>query len=154
MEKIAIFPGSFDPITKGHEDIVLRAAGLFDRVIVAIGHNTSKKYLFPLEQRLQWINDTFRDVSNVEVQSYEGLTVDYCKSIRARYMIRGLRSVVDFEYEKAIAQMSAELDNEIETVLLYTAPQFSAINSTVVREIIKNNGDVSTFVPNKIDVYA
>lgn len=154
MERIAIFPGSFDPITKGHENIVKRAARIFDKVVVAVGVNTTKQYLFSLEQRISWIEHTFQAVENVSVSAYEGLTVDYCHSIGARYMIRGLRSSVDYEYERAIAQMSAELDNEIETVVLFTAPELAAINSTVVREIIRNKGDVSAFIPTNIDVYA
>lgn len=154
MERIAVFPGSFDPITKGHENIVLRASGIFDRVIVALGSNSQKSNLFSVETRIRWIEETFSAYSNISAGSYEGLTVDFCRSIGARYMVRGLRSVVDFEYEKAIAQMSAELNDEIETVLLFTAPEYSAINASVVREIIKNKGDVASFVPDKIDVYA
>ncbi|MFT4677987.1 MAG: pantetheine-phosphate adenylyltransferase [Flavobacteriales bacterium] len=153
-KRIAVFPGSFDPITKGHENIVLRAAHLFDEIVVAIGQNSTKKYMFDLEKRESFINQAFADIDNVSCATYSGLTVDFCNSIDAQFMLRGIRSTGDFEYERMIAQMSRELDNSIETVLLFTDPSFSAIHSTVVREIIKNGGDVSKFIPKKIHIDA
>lgn len=152
MKRIAVFPGSFDPITRGHEDIVIRARSLFDEIVVAIGENSQKKYMFDLEQRMQFIKSTFEEFDDVQVVSYEGLTTAYCKKIGAQFMLRGLRSSVDYEYERSIAQMSRDLDSSIETVLLYTSPELSAINSSVVREIIKNNGNVDSFVPSKIQI--
>ncbi len=152
MKRIAVFPGSFDPVTKGHEDIINRASSLFDEIIVAIGVNTTKKYLFPLDQRLTWLETTFQNSSNIKVVSYSGLTVDYCKEIGAQFMLRGLRNSIDFEYERSIAQMSKELNSGIETVLFYTSPELSAINSSIVREILKNNGDVSSFLPKSISI--
>lgn len=154
MEKrIAVFPGSFDPITKGHEHIILRATQLFDEVVVAMGVNTNKKYLFSTEKRLEWLTKTFEGVDGVSVASYEGLTVDFCEKIGARFMLRGLRNSKDFEYEQTIAQMSRGLNPKIETILMCTDPEFGAINALVVREIIKNKGDVSAFVPDRINVY-
>lgn len=147
MKRIAVFPGSFDPITFGHIDIIKRASGLFDEIIVAIGVNTQKKYMFSLDDRLAFLKESFAQIDNIRVDSYTGLTIDYCKKNKAQFMLRGLRSSIDFEYERSIAQMSKGLDKDIETVLFYTSPEFSAINSTIVREIIKNNGDISNFVP-------
>lgn len=152
-KKIAVFPGSFDPITLGHVHIAKRAAQMFDEVIVAIGQNNEKRYMFSLEQRLSWITQALEGVENVTVQSYEGLTVDFCRANGASYMIRGLRNGVDFEYEQTIAQMSMDLAPEIETVVLFTEPKYAAINARVVREIIKNKGDVSAFVPQCVKVY-
>lgn len=153
-KRIAVFPGSFDPITKGHENIVQRAAHLFDEVVVAIGQNSTKKYMFDLAKRESFINDVFADKDNVRCATYSGLTVDFCHSIGAKFMLRGVRNTTDFEYERMIAQMSRELDDSLETVLLFTDPSFAAIHSTVVREIIKNGGDVSKFIPNKIQIDA
>jgi len=152
MKRIAVFPGSFDPVTKGHEDIINRASGLFDEIVVAIGINTTKKYMFSLEQRLAWLEKTFEKATDIKVVSYSGLTVDFCDQIGAQFMLRGLRSSIDFEYERSIAQMSKELNSGIETVLFYTSPELSAINSSIVREILKNNGDVSTFIPKNISI--
>jgi pantetheine-phosphate adenylyltransferase len=153
MKRIAVFPGSFDPITKGHEDIVLRAKDLFDEVVVAVGQNSSKKSMFSLEKRTQWIEHTFRNHNSIKVKTYEGLTIDYCKEIGAQYLLRGIRNTNDFEYERSIAQMNHDLNSEIETVLLFTAPELSAINSTIVRDIVKNNGAVAQFLPDGINVY-
>ena len=149
-KRIAVFAGSFDPITRGHENIVLRAAGLFDHVIVAIGQNSKKSSMFSVEERKKWIQQTFASVANVSCESYEGLTVEFCKSRDAAYLLRGLRNGGDFEYERTIAQMTRTLDSEIETVLLFTDPIYAPIQSTVVREILKNGGDVSAFIPEKI----
>lgn len=147
MKRIAVFPGSFDPITKGHEMLVRRAAHLFDEIVVAIGHNTTKQTLFTLEQRKTWIEATFADLPQVSCEVYEGLTVDFCKKKSAGYLLRGLRNTIDFEYEKSIAQMNQSLFPSIETVLLYTDPTCASIQSTIVREIYKNKGDVSSFLP-------
>ena len=152
MTRIAVFPGSFDPITKGHEDLIRRALPLFDKVVVAIGINANKKYMFPLETRINWIKKTFASESNLEVGNYEGLTVDYCRSIGAHYIIRGLRNPNDFEFEKSIAQMNRELAPEIETVSLVTDPRYSSYSSTIVRDILRNRGDAQKFIPNAIDL--
>lgn len=152
MKRIAVFPGSFDPITRGHENIVRRSAHLFDEIVVAIGSNSSKSSMFTLEQRRSWLQTVFKDVANVEVADYDGLTIDFCKSIGARFLLRGVRNGGDFEYERTIAQMTRAMAPELETVILFTDPQFAAINSTVVREILKNHGDVSQFVPPVISI--
>lgn len=150
--KIAVFPGSFDPITKGHESIVKRAAPLFDKIIVAIGVNSSKKGMFDLPTREKWIKQAFADVPNVEVVTYSGLTVDFCIEQNANYILRGLRSNADFEYEFTIAQMNKLLKNNVETFFLLTEPEYSSISSTIVKDIYRNNGDVSQFVPDAISL--
>lgn len=150
MERIAIFPGSFDPITKGHESIVRRALPLFDKVVVAIGINASKKYLFNIEDRLSWLKEIFKDEPKVTVETYTILTVEYCRSIGAGFIIRGLRNSVDFNYEKSIAQMNWALDSKIETIFYLTTPDLSAINATIVRDIYVNGGDISSFIPSSI----
>ncbi len=152
MANIAVFPGSFDPITKGHENIVKRALPLFDKIIIAVGVNSQKKYLFPLDQRLTWIKNTFNFEQKVTVETYEGLTVRFCLEKDARFIIRGLRNGSDFEFEKGIAQMNREMVSGIETVFLMSTPELSAINSTIVRDIIRNGGDVSKFIPNAIEI--
>ncbi len=148
--KIAVFPGSFDPITIGHVDIVKRSIPLFDKIIIAIGVNTQKKYLFKLEQRKKWIQDVFKEYPSIEVSNYEGLTINYCKSIGAQYLLRGIRSASDFEYEKTIAHLNHTMNADIETILMLSPPEYSSISSTIVREIILGKGDVSQFVPNEI----
>jgi len=152
MANIAVFPGSFDPITKGHENIVKRALPLFDEIIVAVGINSSKKYLFPLEQRLEWIKSTFNFEPKVSVETYEGLTVRFCLEKQAGFIIRGLRNANDFQFEKGIAQMNRDMVSGIDTVFFVTTPELSAINSTIVRDIIRNGGDVSKYVPNAIEL--
>lgn len=148
--KIAVFPGSFDPITIGHVDIVKRSIPLFDKIIIAIGVNTQKKYLFSLEQRTQWITEVFKDYPTIEVSSYTGLTINYCKEIGADYLLRGIRSASDFEYEKTIAHLNHSMESGIETILMLSPPEYSSISSTIVREIILGKGDVSKFVPKEI----
>ena len=152
--KRAVFPGSFDPITRGHENIVRRAASIFDEIIVAIGSNSSKKSMFSLEQRKQWLEEVFSDIDNVKVDAYDGMTMDYCKKVDAGFMLRGVRNGSDFEYERTIAQMTKFMAPHLETVILFTDPELSAINSTVVREILRNNGDVTQFIPSSIHVTA
>ena len=152
MKRIAVFPGSFDPFTLGHDDIVKRALPLFDHVIIAIGVNASKKYHFPLELRMEWIGKVFATEEKVSVKKYEGLTVDFCRGNGANFILRGLRSNVDFEFEKPIAHMNTAMANEIETVFLVTAPELSGINSTIVRDIIKNGGNASQFLPKEIEI--
>lgn len=148
--KIAVFPGSFDPITIGHVDIVKRSIPLFDKIIIAIGVNTQKKYLFPLEQRMAWIEKVFKDYKNVEVAHYQGLTINYCKERGAGYILRGIRSAADFEYEKTIAHLNHSMNTNLETILMLSPPEYSSISSTIVREIILGKGDVSMFVPAEI----
>ncbi len=152
MKKIAIFPGSFDPITVGHVDIVTRAIPLFDEIIIAIGVNTQKKYLFSLEQRIEWIQKVFAHHPSVKVESYTGLTVNYCQQKNAKYIIRGIRSSADFEYEKTIAQLNQMMQPDLETMLILSSPALSAISSTIVREIIIGKGDTSKFLPKEVNI--
>ncbi len=150
--KIAVFPGSFDPITLGHHDIVSRALPLFDKIIVAVGKNATKKYMAPLEQRLKWIKETFKDEPKVEVESYSGLTVNYCIEKGAGFILRGLRNPADFEFEKAISQANKKLNTELETIFLVTSPEFSFISSSIVRDVAANNGDYTQFVPGAVKI--
>ncbi len=150
MDRIAIFPGSFDPITKGHESVIKRALPLFEKIYVSIGTNTTKNNFFSLEKRINMIKHVFRNDPKIIVESYEGLTIDYLKEKNVTYILRGLRTSADFEYERAIAQMNKMMNNKLETVFLLTTPELTAINSTVVREILRYNGDVTAFVPNDI----
>ena len=148
--KIAVFPASFDPITKGHEEIARRALPLFDKIIMAIGVNSQKKTLFSLEQRKKWLEDVFEDEPRIVVDTFENLTADYCNSIGAKYLIRGLRNASDFDYEKTISQLNHIIGDGIETIFFISLPEFSHISSTIVREIIKGGGDASPFVPAKV----
>lgn len=150
--KIAVFPGSFDPITKGHVDIANRACGFFDKVIVAIGINEQKKYLFSLEQRTAWLKAVFEHNPKIEIDKYQGLTAKYCQEKGAPYMIRGLRNASDFDYEKTISQLNNIVGDGVETVFLISRPGFSHISSTIVREIIKGKGDVTPFVPPEFKI--
>lgn len=152
--KTAVFAGSFDPITKGHEDIVLQAMPLFDEIIIAIGVNIDKKYAFPLEKRIKWIENTFADYPKVKVVSYQGLTVDFCKNMNAGFIIRGLRNTTDFEYESVIAEANKKLNPEVETVFFLANPDLRCVSSSVVRDIIKNGGDLTAFIPEKSGFYA
>lgn len=150
--KTAVFPGSFDPITAGHVDLVRRAVPLFDKIVVAVGVNSQKKYLFPLEKRLQFLRDVFADEPRVEIGSFEGLTAHYCQSIGAEYLLRGLRNASDFDYEKTISQLNGIVGEGLETIFLISAPAYSHISSTIVREIIKGGGDASPFLPEGVEV--
>ncbi len=149
--KRAIFPGSFDPITLGHYDIIKRGVTLFDEIIVAIGINADKKYMFSLEERMKFIDDTFADEPKVKVMSYKGLTVDFCKEIGVEFILRGLRNPADFEFEKAIAHTNRDLA-PIETVFLLTSAQTSYIASSIVRDVIRNDGDYTKLVPKSVSV--
>ena len=147
MERIAVFPGSFDPVTKGHESIIRRALPLFDRVIIAIGENGEKKSLFPLEKRLAWLNEIFAVDPRIEIDCYSGLTVDFCRKNKAGFILRGLRTSSDFEFERGIGQMNKLMFPGIETVFLLCEPEFASLSSSIVRDIIRNGGDVTQFVP-------
>ena len=149
--KRAIFPGSFDPITLGHYDIIKRGIKLFDEVIVAIGVNSAKKYMFSLEQRKQFIEETFKDEPKIKVVTYKGLTVNFCKEQNADFILRGLRNPADFEFEKAIAHTNRKL-SEIETVFLLTSSGKSYISSSIVRDVIRNDGDYTGLVPEAVRV--
>jgi pantetheine-phosphate adenylyltransferase len=150
MNKVAVFPGSFDPLTIGHESIIQRALPLFDKLIVAIGVNSTKKEFFPIEKRKQWIKNVFSGEKKIEVKTYKGLTIDFCRKEKATYILRGLRTSADFEFERMIAQMNRAMNEHIETVFILSTPEFSAINSTVIRDIIRNGGDAGKFVPAAI----
>ena len=149
--KRAVFPGSFDPITLGHLDIIERSIPLFDEIIIGIGNNSEKKYMFPLNKRISFIEDTFSKYDKVYVNQYEGLTIEFCKKIKADLILRGLRNPADFEFEKAIAHTNRKLSG-IETVFLLTAAKTSFISSSIVREIISNQGDYSLLVPPSVRV--
>lgn len=152
MPKIAVFPGSFDPITVGHVEIVKRALPLFDKVYVAIGVNTQKKYLFSLEERIEWLNTVFANEPKVEVDHFENLTAHYCLRIGAKYLIRGLRNASDFDYEKTISQLNNIVGNGIDTIFLISEPGYSHISSTIVREIIIGGGDATPFLPKEVKI--
>ena len=151
-KKTAIFPGSFDPFTIGHESVITRAMPLFDRIIVAIGTNTTKQAYFSVEQRMQMIREVFTDTERIKIESFQGLTVEFCRKKGARYLLRGLRTSSDFEYERAIAQTNKAMYPELESVFLLTLPEHTPINSTIVREIIRLGGDAGRFIPKAIDL--
>ncbi|QES90823.1 pantetheine-phosphate adenylyltransferase [Rhizosphaericola mali] len=150
MEKIALFPGTFDPITLGHIDIAKRALNIFDKVIIGIGTNIAKVPMYSVEQRIDWLNEIFKDEKRIVPSVYEGLTVKFCQELNAKYIVRGIRFVSDFEYEKMIADMNRSLDAEIETVFLTCLPIYNSVASTMVRDVIKNNGDASMFLPDVV----
>lgn len=150
MKRIALFPGTFDPITIGHLDIIQRALPLFDKLIIGIGRNASKTAMFSEELRRDWVNDIFKNEPQVSTLIYEGLTVECCKRVGANFIVRGIRYVNDFEYEKAIADMNRSLDNNIETVFLTCLPQYTSVASTLVRDVIRNGGDVTQFLPDVV----
>ncbi len=147
MSRICLFPGTFDPITLGHVDIINRALPLFDKIVVGIGLNTVKAPMFSAEQRLKWIKEIYKDEKRVEGAAYEGLTVDFCQKIGAHFILRGIRYVSDFEYEKTIADANRTLDRSIETIFLTGEPKYTSVASTIVRDIIRNGGDASHFLP-------
>lgn len=149
--KRAVFPGSFDPITLGHLDIIQRSIPLFDEIIIGVGTNSDKKYMFPLDKRMNFIKDTFAEFKSISVTQYEGLTIEFCKKVQADFIIRGLRNPADFEFEKAIAHTNRKLSG-IETVFLLTAAKTSFISSSIVREIISNQGDYTQLVPATVKI--
>lgn len=149
--KIAVFPGSFDPVTLGHVDIIARGASLFDELIIAVGTNALKTYTFTAAQRVAFLEEAFSELKNVKVTHYTGLTVDYCKTIGAHYILRGLRNPADFQFEESIAQANKKMTG-IDTVFLLTAPEYSFISSSIVRDIMKNGGDYSAFVPKGVSL--
>lgn len=148
MERICLFPGTFDPITLGHVDIIDRAMPLFDKIIVGVGLNASKVPMFSPEQRMQWINEIYKDEPKVEGAVYEGLTIEFCKQIKAKFILRGIRYVSDFEYEKTIADANRTMDKSIETVFLTGEPKYTSVASTIVRDIIRNGGNAEPFLPS------
>jgi len=152
MKKIAVFPGSFDPFTIGHEGIVIRGLSLFDEIIIAVGANALKKSYYPLSVRKEMISRIFQNEPRIRVDHYEGLTVDYCRKNGAGYLLRGLRTAADFEFERAIAQVNRALIPDVESIFLLTIPEHSPINSTIVRDIIRSGGDASMFVPAAINL--
>jgi pantetheine-phosphate adenylyltransferase len=152
MQKIAVFPGSFDPFTVGHENIVIRALDLFDKIIVAIGVNSTKQPLLKMEARLEMVNKIFEPYDQVNADSFKGLTVDYCQKVGATYLLRGLRTAADFEYERAIAQINKRMLPTVESIFLLTSPEHTPVNSTIIRDIIRNQGDASQFIPSRIDI--
>lgn len=151
MDKICLFPGTFDPVTLGHTDIIDRALPLFDKLVVGIGRNINKVPMFSEQQRLQWLRDIYRDNPKVDAVVYEGLTVDCCRQVGAKFILRGIRYVNDFEYEKAIADMNRSLEENIETIFLTCLPQYTSVASTLVRDVLKNGGDVHRFLPAEVN---
>jgi len=150
MQRIALFPGTFDPITIGHLDIINRGLPLFDKLIIGIGRNASKTAMFSEEQRMNWIKEIFKNNANVDVVVYEGLTVECCRRVGANFIVRGIRYVNDFEYEKAIADMNRSLDGNIETVFLTCLPQYTSVASTLVRDVLRHGGNAKQFLPDVV----
>lgn len=151
MARIALFPGTFDPITLGHTDIIQRSLPLFDKIFIGIGHNANKQTMFEPERRLKWIQEIYHDIPSVEAVIYSGLTVECCRKVNAKFIIRGIRYVNDFEYEKAIADMNRSLDDSIETVFLTCLPQYTSVASTLVRDVLRHGGDATPFLPEIVN---
>jgi pantetheine-phosphate adenylyltransferase len=152
MSGIAVFPGSFDPITKGHESIVHRALPIFDNVIVALGSNSTKSYMYHLEKRKKWLEQTFASNPKIKIVEYSSLTIELCRKHNAKFILRGLRSAADYEYEANIAKMNRLMEPGIETIFMLSLPEYSGIHSTIIREIIKHGGDVRQFIPKGIEL--
>lgn len=150
MQRICLFPGTFDPVTLGHTDIINRALPLFDKIIVGIGINASKNPMFSAEQRMQWFKEIYSSEPKVESEVYDGLTINYCKQVGAQFILRGIRYVSDFEYEKTIADANRTLDNNIETIFLTGEPKYTSVASTIVRDILRNGGDAFPFLPDAV----
>ncbi|MBP8724448.1 MAG: pantetheine-phosphate adenylyltransferase [Saprospiraceae bacterium] len=155
MKRIAVFPGSFDPITKGHTDVVYRALDLFDEIFVAVGINAQKKILYPVETRVKWIERIFEDQPSVKVRVFQGLTANFCAEIGARYVLRGIRNATDFDYEKTISQINHTLKSDLESIFLIARPELSHVSSTIVRELILAKANVEALVPHQVlkDLY-
>ena len=151
MNRICLFPGTFDPVTLGHTDIINRALPLFDKMFIGIGRNTNKQPMFSELQRMEWLNEIYKDNDKVEAIVYDGLTVNCCKQVGAGFILRGIRYVNDFEYEKAIADMNRSIADNIETIFLTCLPQYTSVASTLVRDVLKNGGDVSKFLPGVVN---
>jgi pantetheine-phosphate adenylyltransferase len=152
MKKIAVFPGSFDPITLGHVSVIKRAIPLFDQVIIAVGDNADKKHMFSAKQRENWIKEVFKNESKVTMEIYSGLTVEFCKQKKAHFILRGLRTSADFEFERSIAQINRRLAPEVDTLFILTESQYTPISSSIVRDVIRNRGNISEFVPPEVKV--
>ena len=152
MTKIAMFPGSFSPFSIGHQSVIEKALPLFDKIIISIGINSEKDQYFSIQERMQWIESVYGDNEKIEIKRYEGLTVDFCKKEGANFILRGLRDSHDFKFEKNIAQMNKDLNPDIETIFIITPPELSHISSSLIRDIIKNGGDVSKFIPKEINI--
>ena len=152
MSKVAVFPGSFSPFSIGHQSVVEKAIPLFDKIIISVGVNSKKNQYFSIQERMQWIDSVYANNEKIEVKKYEGLTIDFCKKEGANFILRGLRDSHDFKFEKDIAQMNNDLDSSIETIFIITPPQFAHISSSLIRDIIKNGGDVSKFIPKEINI--
>ena len=150
MKKIALFPGSFDPITLGHVSVVKRAIPLFDQIVVAIGMNSEKNHMFSLQQRKAWIEAVFENEPKIVVQTYQGLTVDFCNKLGAQFILRGLRTAADFEFERGIGQVNRKLSPGVDTVFLLTEPEFTPISSSIVRDVYRHGGDISSMVPREV----
>ena len=152
MSRIAIFPGSFSPFSIGHQSVVKQALALFDKIIIAIGVNSEKDQQFSIRERIEWIESVYANNKKIEIKKYEGLTVDFCRKEGASFILRGLRDSHDFKFEKDIAQMNRDLNSNIETIFIITPPEVSHVSSSLIRDIIKNGGDINKFIPKEINI--